>query len=198
MMPIPADIGLAEPAKQEVVQHLKKVTADEYILYTKLLKFHWNVRGPFFDGLHTLFEKQYREAAENLDKFAERIRALGHLSLGTAAEFLELTRLKEAPGENPSDMEMIAELMHDHETIIKHLYNDIKKIDQLGDPITSNMLQDLGREHGKSAWMLRAHLETVEKAAAPRVEKKAPAQEVSKLAKAAAEPAMKTEAEPMK
>jgi starvation-inducible DNA-binding protein len=47
------------------------------MLYLKTHGFHWNVVGPQFEPLHTLFQAQYTELAAAIDEIAARIRALG-------------------------------------------------------------------------------------------------------------------------
>lgn len=155
---VPFDNGLTAEKRQEVIEHLTKILSDEFVLYVKIAKYHWNVRGPFFGPLHAFFQSLYEQAFNDADLVAERIRALGGLSIGTMKEFLEFTRLVEVPGRNPVDAEMIGDLLLDFQTIIKHLRNDIEKLDKL-DPVTGNMLMTMVEKHEKTAWMLRSHLE---------------------------------------
>lgn len=182
MIPVATDIALPEKPRQEIVVHLKRVVADEFLLFTKLFKYHWNVRGPFFGPLHALFETQYRQAFDNTDRFAERIRALGFLAPGTLTEFADLSQIKEEPGKNPADTQMIADLLHDHEAIIKHLRKGIAKMQELGDEGTANMFAELIVQHEKSAWMLRAHLDTVTESKKEKEDVKAEPKAASKKA----------------
>lgn len=152
------DTGLTSEKRQEVIEHLNKILSDEFVLYVKLAKYHWNVRGPFFGPLHALFQTLYEQAFRDADLVAERVRALGGIPIGTMKEFLGLTRLIEVPGRNPVEVEMIGDLVIDYQTIIKHLRSDIEKIDR-HDPVTGNMLMTLVEQHEKSAWMLRSHLD---------------------------------------
>ena len=85
-------------------------------------------------------------------------RALGARAFGTLAEFREHTRLKETPGTVPAAKEMIAELLGDHEAIIRALRQDIEKTDQLGDVGTNDFLTGLLEKHEKASWMLRSFL----------------------------------------
>jgi starvation-inducible DNA-binding protein len=72
------NIGISEQHLEEVSQVLSHVLADEIVLYTKTRNAHWNLKGPDFHSMHILFESQYNELAEIVDKIAERIRMLGH------------------------------------------------------------------------------------------------------------------------
>ncbi len=184
------DIGMSEKERAEVVLHLKKILADEYVLYTKILKFHWNVHGPFFGPLHSLFQTFYEQSFKVVDLVAERIRALGEKTPGTLEEFLKLTRIKERPGINPESYYMLEELLHDMHSIIEHIREDEKKIEKFSDRVTSNMLLGVVEQREKEAWMIRAHLEhpnmhgATKKIAAPKTAKIAKVVKATKVAKA--------------
>ena len=62
---------------KKVTDSLKIVLADSYILYLKTQNYHWNVTGPNFHSLHSMFEEQYNDLFSAVDLIAERIRALG-------------------------------------------------------------------------------------------------------------------------
>ena len=79
--------------------------------------------------------------------------------MGTMAEFLQHSQLKEHP-EYPSARAMVEELMNDHESVVRFLRQSIDRCDgEFHDVSTSDFLTGLMREHEKMAWMLRAHLE---------------------------------------
>jgi starvation-inducible DNA-binding protein len=71
------DIGINESNRTAIADGLGRVLADSYALYLKTHNFHWNVTGPMFQTLHTMFEEQYTELATAVDEVAERIRSLG-------------------------------------------------------------------------------------------------------------------------
>src|SRR3954453_14935587 len=113
--------GLSEEQRQGIVDALNNLLSDEFLLYTKTRNYHWNVMGPRFHDLHLFFEKQYEQLDEIMDEVAENARQFGGFALGTVAEYAQTSRLKESPGEHPSEDEMIANLLKDHETIIRAL-----------------------------------------------------------------------------
>jgi starvation-inducible DNA-binding protein len=76
------NIGINEKSRAKIVEGLTNVLADSYTLYLKTHNFHWNVTGPRFQPLHTIFEEQYTELALAVDQIAERIRALGFVAPG--------------------------------------------------------------------------------------------------------------------
>ena len=81
-----------------VVAELSTLLASSYTLYLKTHNFHWNVTGPMFTTLHTLFETQYSDLALAVDEIAERIRARGAFAPGSYREFSSLTTVAEADG----------------------------------------------------------------------------------------------------
>ncbi|MEQ8235115.1 MAG: ferritin-like domain-containing protein, partial [Gammaproteobacteria bacterium] len=70
------DIGISADDRQAIADGLARLLADSYTLYLKTHNYHWNVTGPQFTTLHTLFETHYSELALAVDQIAERIRAL--------------------------------------------------------------------------------------------------------------------------
>ncbi len=154
------NIGLSDTDREGVVKILSTLLSDEYVLYTKTKNYHWNVVGPQFNDLHKFFGSQYEELDEIVDDAAERIRSLGGWSTATITEFLELTRLKEHPGQYPDTRKMISNLLTDHETIIRNLRVDLETCaDTYHDIGTNDFITGLMEKHEKMAWMLRAFLE---------------------------------------
>jgi starvation-inducible DNA-binding protein len=138
---------------------LGRLLADEFILYTKTRRAHWNIEGKDVHSMHTCFESQYEQLDEVIDSVAERIRQLGHYAPATLKEFLELTRLTEKTGEKNDSQGFIKDLLADHEGIIIFLRENINPFaGELKDAGTSDFITGLMEDHEKMAWMLRAHL----------------------------------------
>lgn len=153
-----AHLGLKESSRVKVLHRLDAVLGDEYLLYTKTRNFHWNATGPQFNDLHKFFEAQYDSLDGFVDDVAERSRALGGRALGSMKEFLKAARLKESAGRAPKAPAMLAELLRDHETLIRSLRADVDEAGRLGDQGTADFLTGLMEEHEKMAWMLRSFL----------------------------------------
>jgi starvation-inducible DNA-binding protein len=156
-----ADIGLNSESTRQVVGLLQRLLADEHILYMRLRNYHWNVVGPHFGSLHELFQAQYTAIEAVIDAVAERVRSLGAPAvIGTLTEMLQQTTLIEKPGVYPEASQMIADLVADHEAIIRLLRRDVQlTADTYGDMGTSDALTGFMEQHEKLAWLLRAHLE---------------------------------------
>ncbi|BDC34245.1 DNA starvation/stationary phase protection protein [Candidatus Dependentiae bacterium Noda2021] len=154
------NIGISDQHRIAVCEHLNKLLADEYILYTQTLNYHWNVVDPYFDAMHAFFKKQYEELFELVDDIAERVRSLGEFALGTLANFATHAHIQEKPQQKLKTEDMIKNLLDNHEAIIRHIRKDIVIIqEQLGDEGTANFLTDKMEKHEKMAWMLRSCLQ---------------------------------------
>jgi starvation-inducible DNA-binding protein len=153
------NIGLSAQVRQKVATMLNKLLSDEYVLYTKTLKYHWNVQGIVFHDFHAMFKEQYEALFDIVDLVAERARALGAPALGSLQDFSANTRLKEINGHMLTPVQMVSNLLADHEAIIRTIRVEITSTAELDDQGTSNLLQDLILKHEKFAWMLRATLQ---------------------------------------
>lgn len=154
------NIGIADKSRAAVVDILNTLLSDEYLLYTRTRNYHWNVVGPQFNDLHKFFEAQYEEIDAIIDEVAERARSLGGRALGSLTEFLQHTRLKEA-SDRPAAREMLANLLSDHEAIVRSLRKDVEVVGgKHGDVGTNDFLTGILEQHEKMAWMLRAFLES--------------------------------------
>jgi starvation-inducible DNA-binding protein len=153
------NIGLNDNKRKGVLEILDTLLADEVTLYVKTRNFHWNVEGSHFGELHKFFESQYEELDEIMDQVAERTRALGGYAKGSLAEFTKAARVKEVKGGALASKEMLAALLHDHETTIRNLRDAIGVVGEThGDKGTEDFLTGLLEQHEKMAWMLRSYL----------------------------------------
>jgi starvation-inducible DNA-binding protein len=153
------NIGLQPEQHKKVGIILNTLLADEYMLYTKTLNYHWNVQGMQFNDLHLFFRQQYEQLFTIMDDVAERARSIGSRALGTLTEFSNHTRLHEHEGVVPTALQMLQQLLEDHETIIRALRIDLETcLEQSHDAGTNNFLTDIMETHEKMAWMLRSYL----------------------------------------
>jgi starvation-inducible DNA-binding protein len=140
------------------VEALSRLLADSYTLYLKTHNFHWNVKGPMFTTLHTLFETQYTELALAVDEIAERIRAIGAPAPGSYAAFSKLTGIKESE-KVPSAVEMVKRLAVDQDTVAGSARAVLDVAQAAEDEVSADLAITRMQVHEKNAWMLRSHLE---------------------------------------
>lgn len=151
-------IGIKADSREKTAEFLSAILADEFVLYTKTRKAHWNIEGKDFHAMHLFFEGQYGKLEEIIDEVAERIRQLGHFPPATLKEYLKLTHLTEVQSGGNDSLSFIKELTQDHETIITHIRESINEIEEELDYGTSDFVTGIMMSHEKEAWMLRSHL----------------------------------------
>ena len=141
-----------------VADALARLLADTYTVYLKTHGFHWNVTGPMFTTLHTMFEQQYTELALAVDEIAERIRSIGKPAPGSFGEFAALASVKEAKGKR-SAKQMLRELAADQEAIAAAARTVVQVAEEGNDAASADLGVRRIDVHEKNAWMLRSHLE---------------------------------------
>lgn len=153
------NIGVSEKNREALAEHLSKILADEFVLYSKTLNAHWNVEGPDFHAAHLYLETLYNQQQGIVDTVAEKIRAIGHYVPAQLNKYLELTQLSEKPLKKNDSQFLFAELLKDHESIIIFLRENISvTAEKLKAEGISDYITGLMEYHEKTAWMLRSHL----------------------------------------
>jgi starvation-inducible DNA-binding protein len=152
------NLGISDKNRVEIAAVLAKVLAGTYALQLQTQHGHWNVRGPFFDPLHKLFQAQYEELQLAVDEIAERIRVMGEDAPGTFAEFLKLSPVKQKASFKNSN-EIVRFLMEAHDDMIGACKTAIQVSEKGGDEATTDLLTERIASHGKVSWMLRSTLE---------------------------------------
>jgi starvation-inducible DNA-binding protein len=153
------NIGISDADRSEIAGGLSKLLADTYTLYLTTHNFHWNVTGPMFNTLHTMFMEQYTELWNAVDPIAERIRALGHPAPGSYAAFGKLSSIGDVPAEPPKAMDMVRLLVAGHEAVARTARDVFPAAEKADDQPTADLLTQRLDIHEKTAWMLRSLLE---------------------------------------
>jgi starvation-inducible DNA-binding protein len=151
------NIGINAQDRQDIASGLSKLLADSYTLYLKTHNYHWNVTGPQFNTLHTMFEEQYTELATAVDEIAERIRALGIKAPGSYTAYASLTSIDEGSGDENAE-EMIRQLVIGQEAVARTAREAFPAAENGGDEATADLLTQRMQLHEKNAWMLRSML----------------------------------------
>ncbi|MEL6199033.1 MAG: Dps family protein [Pseudomonadota bacterium] len=151
------DIGINDTDRKTIAAGLSRLLADSYSTYLKTHNFHWNVEGPMFATLHTMFETQYTELATAVDDIAERIRALGEPAPGSYTAYSELSSVADETG-HPEALDMVRQLVSAQETIARTAREVMPLAESAGDEPTADLLTQRMQVHEKNAWMLRSLL----------------------------------------
>ncbi|MFE4240284.1 Dps family protein [Peribacillus butanolivorans] len=143
-------------AQKKLGELVNKEIANFSVLYTKIHNYHWFVNGPHFFELHQKLEELYKEVTANYDELAERLLAIGEKPVATLKEYLELTTIEEATG-NENTEDMVQSVISDFEKLSEE-FLEIIAVAEEEDPVTADMLTGMKKSLNKHAWMLRAYL----------------------------------------
>ena len=164
---------------EKLYKLISDVQANLFVLFHKTWVFHWNVVGPDFQQLHTLFGEQYQTMFEEIDRISEHMRYMNIRPIGTLTRMVEVATVGE--GSNISQIdemgqkqiilgkpitkadEMIKRLMLDNLTLIELLTGLSEEAESQRQYATASISQDLMESHGKFVWMLRAFVDKTSK-----------------------------------
>ena len=155
----PVNIGISEEDRAKIAEGLNQLLADTYTLYLTTHNFHWNVTGPQFNTLHTMFMTQYTELWNAVDPIAERIRSLGFPAAGSYSVYQKLSTLPDAPETPPKSEKMIEILINGHEAVARTARQVFTTVEKANDQPSADLLTQRLDIHEKTAWMLRSLLE---------------------------------------
>ena len=137
---------------------LSDAQASLFVLFQKTWIYHWDVVGPNFQQLHTLFGEQYNTMFEEIDTLTEHMRYLGMKPVSGLSRVLEVSTIAEADSDIDS-MGMVAQLLENNQRLIEMLTIVSEEADSQKQYATSNLVQTIMENHGKFVWMLRSFFE---------------------------------------
>lgn len=138
-------------------QIINQQIANWNVLYSKLHRFHWYVKGPYFFTLHAKFEDFYNEAADIIDELAERSLIIGGQPISTLKQYIEMATLEE----NLLDLtaeEMVKTLIDDYSLIVYDLKLGMEAAEQNDDQVTCDLFLSIVEKLEKQIWSLKSFL----------------------------------------
>lgn len=133
---------------RSLVELLKELVTLETRLAITTREAHWNVTGPAFFSLHSMFGEQYTTLDGFIDDLAERVRQLGHLVSGSP--------LLGATETTSNADALLNYLTEKHTKTAKLLKRAIQLAQDRQDEGTADMCTAMLEQHEKMQWMLRA------------------------------------------
>ena len=140
---------------EKLFKQLSDVQASLFVLFQKTWIYHWDVVGPDFQQLHTLFGGQYETMFEEIDTLTEHMRYLDMKPVSTLTRVVEVSEIKEAASSIGAD-KMITDLLDSNKKLIEMLTAISEEADSQKQYATSNLVQGFMETHGKFVWMLRS------------------------------------------
>ena len=157
---------LDEASRREIAGMLEQVLADEFALATATRDYHWAVTGPHFRSLYELFDEQFRQLNEGMEKIAETARALS-VPLRTGwNEMAPRPRFSPISGYSLNTRAMMSSLMTMHRGMADCLQAGARERASALHPLLAVVLDELLEYHETTAWMLSELLQDRELAQA--------------------------------
>lgn len=152
-------IALEDNARKQSVAILNQVLADTMTLRDLYKKHHWQMSGVTFYQLHLLLDKHYEEQAALVDLVAERIMALGGISIAMAPDVAEMTSIPRPPKGREDVPSQLARLLEAHEIILRQAHEGAEAADEAGDDGTNDILvSNIIRTNEPQVWFIAEHL----------------------------------------
>ena len=152
-------IALEDNARSQSVANLNQLLADTMTIRDMYKKHHWQMSGATFYQLHLLLDKHYEEQAALVDLIAERIMALGGISIAMAPDVAENTKIPRPPKGREDVPSQIARLLEAHEIILRQSHEGAEAADDSGDDGTNDLLvSNVIRTNEPQVWFLAEHL----------------------------------------
>lgn len=158
---------LNEDAHQRATVILDQVLADEFALSMATRDYHWTVTGPHFRSLYELFDEQYRQLDQWMERIVESARHLGVTVRTGWRELAGSPRFTPVHGAELNPRTMMTALIALHTGMVERLRENVKTSqEQIGDRTLTDLLNELLEYHETAAWLLSELLQDRELAQA--------------------------------
>lgn len=162
--PYATRIDLSEAKRHKLIGLLNQTLADTSDLYSQTKQAHWNVKGKDFYQLHLLYDELAEKLEEPADLVAERAVLLGGYARGTVRMAAQDSRISPFPGadesdnapDDPSFMTILADRWAEY---AKHIRTDNGKADEIGDPGTTDLYDQITHIADRGLWFIEAHMQ---------------------------------------
>lgn len=156
-------LALEDNARAQSVAILNQVLADTMTIRDLYKKHHWQMSGATFYQLHLLLDKHYEEQAALVDMIAERIMALGGISIAMSHDVAEATRIPRPPKGREDVPSQLSRLLQAHEIILRQAHEGADAADESGDDGTNDLLvSNIIRTNEPQVWFIAEHLAETE------------------------------------
>ncbi|MDT7855269.1 DNA starvation/stationary phase protection protein Dps [Rubrivirga sp. S365] len=159
-------LGIDEDKRQTLVGLLNETLAATSDLYSQTKQAHWNVKGKDFYQLHLLYDELAEKLEEPLDLVAERVVLLGGYAFGTVRMAAQSSPISPFPGteaegdddtfNDPSFLTTLADRWAEY---ADHIRDANKASDDVGDPGTTDLYDQITHIADRGTWFIEAHLQ---------------------------------------
>ncbi len=152
------DLGLNPAKTRQTVCGLNMYLANLQVMYIKVHNYHWNVVGCNFLDFHEELQEIYEFIAEEIDRVAERIKALGYMPVGNLENALRLATVKGAASMNYSAPMIARSMICDFSVVANQIRALASTAGENNDECTIAILSEGLCFYEKYMWFFRAYL----------------------------------------
>lgn len=150
-------LALSADTCARVVSRLGTILASLQDFRSQVQFAHWNLKGPNFIALHKHFDDVSDAVARLIDEVAERIVGIGGTANGTLRQSVDRSLLEDMPTDASSAKELIPALADRCAILANECRSAVSIADELGDPVSTDILTQTGRELEKQLFLLASH-----------------------------------------
>jgi len=154
----PTRMDISPEIRRYVIQMLNQTLARTVDLRSHVKQAGWNVRGPDFTPLQTLFATMASDLDAYADLVAERISVLGGIARGTAPTAATQSRVAVSPDSPVDGQAQVVALAERFAPYARTMRGSIALAADVEDADTAAVYTDLSRGVDKQLWILEAHL----------------------------------------
>lgn len=145
---------LAREGIAEICNSLRQLLADVFALYVKTKNFHWHMSGKHFRDYHLLLDEHGEQIFAMTDDIAERARKLGGTTLHSISDISGHQRLKDNNADSVPPEEMLRELCHDNQQLVKFMRASHEICEEHNDVATASMIEVWIDQSERRVWFL--------------------------------------------
>ena len=126
--------------RAKVQRHLNALLANYFVLYVKLFRYKYYVKGQQFYAYRLFFEQVQKDLLLEIEKLTTYIVSINGQPFCTMEKFVKETSLEEASADDELE-EMMHQLIHDFTKVKRELIDQaIKEISENNDMMTKHIL----------------------------------------------------------
>lgn len=153
----PTHNTLSKNIRTQSVAALNRHLAAAIDLHGQIKQAHWNVRGPGFVAIHTLFDKVAAAALEASDLIAERAAALGGTAEGTVQLASAKSYLVPYPLGVADEVKHIFAVSAALAAFGQQIRDAVGVSTTQGDPTTADLFTEISRGIDQQLWFVESH-----------------------------------------
>jgi starvation-inducible DNA-binding protein len=143
----------------DLVEALKEMLAEAYVLYHTIHGFHWNLKGEDFYAYHKLFDEMVEDIYDSVDPIAENIVKLGSEAPFEMSELIKLSKIQGTGLVGNAPKELATKFHEMNEQYINNIKDVFKVANAKNEQGIANFIAERIDQHQKWGWFLKASIE---------------------------------------